>query len=105
MNTMNEETFYEALGETPQAPADAYGAIRSKIHGDRLRARSVWAVAATLVFAAGLWLYQTDRTVAPQASAASGNGAALETELEQIAAYLNGDDLAQVVGLYALSDE
>jgi hypothetical protein len=97
---MNENRFYAELANVPDAPAGLYDRIRIRRARLQVRLRALWSLAATLVIAAGLWVY-TAYPPAPSASVPTE----IADELTEMRDYLNAETLDDELSMYVLADE
>jgi hypothetical protein len=92
-----DEVFYAALAKVPETP-DCFPGILRRIHRKNLVMRTVWAAAASVLVAAGVFMY---------AEHAKNLEVPLEVveELQRIHSHVNGDDVRQEMVSCSLSDD
>ena len=96
---MNEQQFYQELGQLPGPPPELFTAINRKIRRQGIIFRTMLALAATVVLAVGttgilLVHNRTDQNLSAEVT----------DELQLIHSYLSGEDLDQVSQLYAMDE-
>jgi hypothetical protein len=104
--TANDDNVWLGLADVPPVPERLLPAIEGRIRSARRKRLlgSGFALAACVLLTAGVLSYhmveRADGTVSAQA--AVDNGAA--EELQEIRSYLNGSDVDEEIGLYAIVD-
>lgn len=103
----DEERFWQRLGNVPDVPESVYPSITGRIRGTRTVRRGIWALAATLVIAAGVTFY-TGSSLLPTPSPIAEQTGELSREvldeLQSIRDFLTGADLDREIETYASMD-
>ncbi len=100
---MNEKEFYKELAHAPEMPDDVFPAVEKQITRRKRLIRGIYGLAACLILAIGIGVYQVDspnRNVQAQAKPSEQ----VLDEIEYIEDYFAGEDMEREMALYTLVD-
>lgn len=95
----SEKDFYRELLDVPAMPNGLFEKVEHRNRRRKAAVYTAWALAATLVLAAGTVLYTHTTGNVPTRRAA-----AVEAELHYVRDYLNGATIDQEIEQYAIVD-
>jgi len=94
----DESTFYTELANAPEMPDHLYRNISRTIVRRRIVLRSVWSICACLVLVlGGTFILPAVQSPVPIAE--------IQTEIQEMQSYLNGDGLAEEINQFAYVGE
>jgi hypothetical protein len=94
----DESKFYAELAHVPEMPDYLYRTISRTIVRRRIIIRSVWSICSCLVLAlGGAFILPAVQSPVPSAE--------IQTEIQEMQSYLNGDSLADEINQFAYVGE
>ena len=100
---MNEKEFYKELAQAPEMPDDVFPAVEKRITRRMRIIRGIYGLAACLILAIGIGVYQADSPNNNLQAQAKPSEQVLE-EIEYIESYFAGDDIEREMEAYTLVD-
>jgi hypothetical protein len=100
---MNEKEFYKELAQAPEMPDDVFEAVEEQITRRQRVVRGIYGLAACLILAIGIGIYQTGSPNSNLQSQAKPSEQVLK-EIEYIENYFTGENMEREMEAYTLVD-